>query len=87
MAATREQISAVLRSADFTSAEKFVVRAQYRHTYPIGNFEEQLWNVLTAADSNNLTRLAMGFPDEAAAVMAWQSGTLGNRLREAGLSI
>src|SRR5690348_14231699 len=85
--ATREQIRQVLTSPDFTEGEKFVIRMQFRHAIQAGNFEEKLWELLCAADGDNLIRIAIAFPVEAQAFDGWAHGDLGNRIRAAGCPI
>ena len=87
MPATREQIRAVLCSPEFTDGEKYVVRMQYRHAIPAGNFEEKLWDLMCAADEDNLTLLGKAFPAEVHAMLSWRYGQLGTRIRKAGLDI
>lgn len=87
MPTTREQIAKILISPDFTDGEKFVVRSQYRETFPMGNFEEKLWSLICAADDGNAMRIAAGFPDQVQGVVSWRCGDLGKRLRAAGLEI
>lgn len=87
MPASMGQIRAVLGSPNFTPAEKFVIRAQYRGIIPMGNFEEKLWDLMAAADDVNLIKIGMGWPDLVAAVLDWQRGDLAERIRAAGLPI
>lgn len=85
--ATREQIRKILVSDEFTTGEKFVVRAQFRESSPMGNFEEKLWEILCCADTDNLKRIGQAFPEEFDAFLSWRLGGLGDRLRAAGLEI
>lgn len=86
MAERRRRFGQVMTSGGFTAAEKFVAEAQM---YPkeMGNFRHKLWEVICNADESNKDRLALGFPDEVAAVRAWQNGNLARRFREAGLQV
>lgn len=40
--ANREQIRSVLTSDEFTPGEKFVIKAQFRNSIPISNFEDKV---------------------------------------------
>ena len=79
-----EQIGIILTSDEWTEAEKFVVKWQFRL---LGDFHTALIRAITLADDRNLEQLALGFPDEVAGYRAWAYGGLGRRLREAGLGI
>ena len=79
-----EQIGIILTSDEWTEAEKFVVKWQFRL---LGDFRTALIQAIMLADDRNLEQLALGFPDEVAGYRAWAYGGLGRRLREAGLGI
>jgi hypothetical protein len=77
---TREQIGHVMRSGEFTKAEKQLLECQFPgHCHP-GNFTEKLFDAIYAADENNQRRLALGFPDEVDAVQHWQHGGLREKM-------
>ena len=60
----------------------YIFDFQYQHG---GGFATKLYETIHAADTNNLMRLAEGFPGEVAAVIAWTSGDLAKRVREFGV--
>ena len=70
--------SETVKEAEFL----YVFDFQYRHG---GGFSTTLYEAIHAADINNRTRLARGFPDEVAAVNAWTSGDLAKRVKEFGV--
>ena len=84
MPANYEQINAVLDSPDWTEGEKWVVKWQFGL---LGHFARILAEAISRADMDNLSRLALGFPNEVAGYWAWAHGDLGKRLRKAGLPI
>jgi hypothetical protein len=77
-------ISDVLQPDQWTDAEKWVIRWQYRL---LGDFQAALAEAITRADDSNLERLALGFSDQVAGFIDWSRGNLSTRLREAGLDI
>lgn len=79
-----ETISRFLGSPDWTEAEKWVIKWQFRL---LGDFRTALAKAITLADENNLNRLALGFPTEVTGFTLWHAGGLGQRLRTAGLDI
>jgi hypothetical protein len=79
-----EMIGAILRSPDWTEAEKGVVKWQFRL---LGGFKTALWDAITKADEDNLERLSRGFPTEVEGYEMWTRGDLAPRLRQAGLVI
>ncbi len=85
--ATREQIRSVLIDEQFTPGEKFIVRMQFAQAIQPSNFESKLWEVICAADQDNLDRLECAFPAEVRAFRSWTQGDLGNRVRKAGCPI
>jgi len=79
-----EKIREILRSPDWTEAEKAVVKWQFRQ---IGGFMSALWAAICAADDDNLERLSRGFPTEVEGYTLWTRDSLAYRLRKAGLDI
>lgn len=79
-----EQIGVFLESPDWTPAEKWVIRWQFRL---LGDFNTALAEAITRADDDNLARLELGFPDEVNGFLAWNRGNLAERLGKAGLDL
>lgn len=77
-------IARFLQSTEWTTAEKWVVKWQFRL---LGDFETALANAIKLADENNLAKLKLGFPIQVNGFLRWHSGDLGKRLRDAGLDI
>ena len=84
MPANIRQIGEFLESPAWTPAEKWVIKWQYRL---LGDFHTALFDAIKRADEENLERLRLGFPEQLSGFLAWNRGTLGKRLREAGLEI
>lgn len=83
-AENREQVRLVLKSHDFDENDRAVIFWQFGL---IGDFRIALWNAIVHADDENLERLRLGFPHEVEGYIRWSRGTLGPRLRAAGLEI
>jgi hypothetical protein len=77
-------VDQVLNSNLWTPGEKAVVKWQFRK---FGHFFTALFGTMARADEENLTKLALGFPDEVAGFREWAHGNLAERLRKAGLEI
>lgn len=84
MSATREIIGEFLTSELWTPSEKFVIKWQFRL---LGDFETALIDCIKRADEHNMERLAEGFPTQVDGFRQWAYGSLGTRLRNAGLEI
>lgn len=84
MPATLEQVGKILGSDMFDEGEKWVVKWQFRL---LGDFETALAQAIIKADDKNLARLALGFPTQIDGFRRWAYGTLGDKLRAAGLNI
>lgn len=85
MPATKEQLA-------YHLGEKFLwdngVKSLIEWQFGLhGDFKAALWNAISVADAQNLSRLYDAFPEEIAAFRQWIDGDLGTRLREAGLEI
>jgi hypothetical protein len=80
---TREQISKVMRSDQFTRAEKQLLECQYPQLCHPGNFTLKLFEAIYAADADNQRLLARGFPDQVDAVQHWQHGDLCQKMEAA----
>lgn len=74
----------ILRSPDWTEAEKLVVRWQFGL---LGDFRQALMVAIARADDINLAKLSEGFETEVTGFLAWSRGDLATRLRAAGLEI
>jgi len=63
---------------NFTQGERVYLLVLY---FPdnAGSFQRALIRLTWAADSSNLARLALGFPEEVAAHIAWSQGDLAQR--------
>ena len=82
------QIGEFLESPEWNAGEKFVIKWQFNRSLQLlGDFGAALAEAIVRADDSNLTKLALGFPDEVAGFLAWNRGDLGIRLRDAGLEI
>ena len=79
-----EQVATFLASDEWTEAEKWVMKWQFRL---LGDFRNALFHAIACADDRNIELLALGFPDEVAGYKAWTCGDLAKRLRDAGLQI
>ena len=77
---TREQIGRIMRSPDFTRAEKRLLECQYPNICYPGNFTQKLFEAIYAADDSNQRKLAAGFPDEVDAVQHWTHGDLRQKM-------
>jgi len=77
---TREQIGRVMVSSNFTAAEKDLLSCQYQSACHPGNFTQKLFEAIYAADSSNMRKLALGFPDEVDAVQHWTHGDLRQKM-------
>ena len=77
-------IGVMLSSSEWTTAEKCVIKWQFRL---LGHFRRALFQAIAMADDDNLELLSRGFPDEVAGYKAWTRGDLATRLRDAGLDI
>ena len=84
MPASYEKIGELLASDQWTAAEKWVIKWQYRL---LGDFNTALATAIVRADDTNLFKLGLGFPDQVHGFLAWSRGDLGERLRKAGLDI
>jgi hypothetical protein len=80
----RETIGKFLMDSENSSAEKWVVKWQFRL---LGDFETALAECITRADDRNLERLADGFPTQVSGFLAWSRGAMAQRLRKAGLDL
>lgn len=91
MSATHAELAAVLTSTDFTQAEKRVLSFQF--SLDKGGFFHALMDAIFHADVDNQSRLALGFPEEVAAVQSFQYGgaggrpSLATRFRAAGVDL
>ncbi len=81
---TRVQFVAVMTSDEFTAGEKFICQAQYANA-TLSGFDRALWNILCVADEDNRSKLALGFPEHAAALRQWIRGDLRHRLEAVGV--
>ncbi len=79
-----ETIDKFLRDPEVGTAEKWVIRWQFRL---LGDFETALAEAIARADERNLERLNGGFPTQVSGYLAWSRGDLARRLRKAGLDI
>jgi len=77
---TREQIGRVMRSNEFTKAEKQLLECQYARVCHPGNFTQKLFEAIYAADGNNQRLLARGFPEQVDAVQHWTHGDLRQKM-------
>lgn len=77
---TREQIAKVMRSDQFTAAEKQLLECQFANICNPGNFQQKLFDAIYAADPHNQRRLAQGFPEEVDAVQHWTHGDLRGKM-------
>ena len=84
MPATMADIHRILESPDWSRSEKWIVRWQFKL---LGDFETALSQAISRADENNLARLELGFPEQVEGYANWAYGTLGERLRAAGLNV
>jgi hypothetical protein len=66
----------------FTAAERRLCQHMWRSD---GSFKSKLFEAIFHADDGNRKKLALGFPDEVAVVVAWREGDLASRLRAAGM--
>jgi hypothetical protein len=82
--ANMDKIRDILKSSDFSESDKSVVKWQFHIQ---GDFLNALWNAIILADEDNLERLGRGFPIQVEGFLAWHSGNLAYRLRQAGLDI
>lgn len=77
---TREQIGRVMRSLDFTAAEKRLLEYFYPHPSGGHGFRSALFEAIFRADDENQRRLALGFPDDVDAVQHWTHGDLRQKM-------
>jgi hypothetical protein len=86
---TRDRLSDVYRSGNFTEAELRVL--SYQFGIDKGGFFHALMETIFLADFENQARLALGFPDEVAAVRSFMYGgakpSLSTRFRQAGVDL
>jgi len=89
MPATREEVINFLADDNngFSQAEKWIVKMQYKGVTHPGNFEEKLWELMCAADADNLAKIGLAFPIKAHAFWSWTNGDLEARIRASGLNI
>lgn len=70
---------ALMDSDTLTDAEKkYVFDIQFRHG---GHFYKSLMDTIARADLGNRAKLALAFPDDVAAYVAWTEGDLAQRVR------
>lgn len=79
---THEFLQAMLQSDNWSKAEKCAVKWQYDF---YGGFFKSLFECIARADSDNLARLAKGFPDEVQGFLLWTQGDLAETLEKASL--
>lgn len=77
-----EAFRRIMVGSDFTEGEKRLLQWQFRRA---SGFVTALMEVMARADHDNLDRLALGFPEEAAAMRAWKQGDLSQRFERAGV--
>lgn len=77
-------IADALTSDAWTVAEKCVIKWQFGL---YGHFHTQLFELITLADDNNLSRLRMAYPAEVEGFLLWNRGDLGKRLMDAGIPL
>jgi hypothetical protein len=69
-------LPALLKSKELTDGEKSYLEYYFGQT---SSFTQKLMEAITAADWENISRLAKGFPGEVAAYIAWTEGSLHSR--------
>lgn len=85
MSATREAVIAALMSQNLNNGERRCVMWQFPGVCPMGDFFTALWEALKRADSENLNRLSLGFPEDAQALRDFRSGVLGAKIERFGV--
>ena len=64
--------SEAMRSPLILPVEKAAIRWQYRSSWQQGSFWTALWEAISWADEEHLTKLALGYPTEVEAVRRWR---------------
>lgn len=64
-----------------SEVERWAVIWQRRRDLPLSEVEVKLLDLAEVCDSNNLDRLAEGFPDLVTMIREWRNGDLATRMR------
>ena len=85
MSAAREAINEALLSEELNDGEKECIQWQFPNVVPLPGFKAVLWEAMKRADSENLFRLRLGFPEEVDALRAFRNGELGEKVKKYGV--